>query len=129
MEDGLRPSGQDGVGPQPSEGAIRCVFLPGDGGVSVGWSHPSEIGQLVGGHPEVVVVDREDTAVHINAYGKSTARLAPNDLATRVVEELRPGFARWDFIAGPALVVGVADDGSPTHVPADVQELVQHVTR
>jgi len=59
-------------------------------------------------------------------YNNDRARdldLPPNPRATRFVTRYVPGFAHADMILGPAVIIGIADDGLEGDVPGDIEAL------
>lgn len=102
---------------------VRAVLIPVDLGepVVVGTvdGSPAGLWAAVGGaQPEVLPLDGQGTAMLVDEYGK-VKHLPRNDRATALADVLRPGFARSDFIAGPALVI---DTDPETGGPADVAD-------
>ena len=110
---------------QQPDGHVHGVLIPVDLGepVVVGTVDASAAGRwaAVGGaQPEALPLDGQGTAMFVDEYGKAK-RLPRNGRATALADLLRPGFARSDFIAGPALVIGTdPETGGPADVADDV---------
>lgn len=104
---------------------VRAVIIPADPAqpVTVEVIDASVAGlcDSVGGQPEPVLLGDTSALLFCNEYGKGM-RLAPNGRATRFVNQYVRGFARNDMIVGPAVIVGVADDGGRADVPETVAE-------
>lgn len=68
---------------------------------------------VVGGTIAAVTSDSGDTTFWIHDEGKIIG-LEPNVLATKILWELNPAFNGRDYLAGPVLITGGADDEGDT---------------
>jgi hypothetical protein len=96
--------------PDPAEPARVTTIEDSDLGI---WD---ALGNAQPGH---VFLRGVRAAVLCDENGKAK-RLPANRRATLFVDHYVPGFARADTIVGPAVVVGLDDEGWHTDVPEDV---------
>lgn len=76
---------------------------------------------LVGDVNTDTVFFADDTGmVKVAANGKALATHRPNPTATRIVERFMPGFAARDRVEGPAVFLGLTQDGEVTDVAEQV---------
>ena len=115
---------------QQPAGYVRAILIPVDPAepLVVGLVDATPAGRwaAVGGaQPEALPLDDRGTTLFVDGYGKAK-RLPRNDRATGLADAMRPGFARSDFVAGPALVTGSdPDTGAPADVSDEVARSVQ----
>lgn len=83
----------------------------------------------VGGYIEFVQLD-DRIGLYCNEEAKlSDPPLEPNLLASAIVQGFHPTFLQHDYIAGPAVLIGIANakgvyDGDTHSVPEAAEELV-----
>jgi len=85
--------------------------------------------QLVGGHLEVINLDRPPASLYFNEEGK-LLELPVNIRATTILWAHHSAFRGKDAIMGPALIVGPVDrHGDDQTAPPDLIDLLFHTTR
>jgi len=72
-----------------------------------------DIQTVVGGTFDVVVSLSGETCFWVNDEGKLNG-MKPNYVATKLLWQLNPAFKGQDYLAGPVLITGGADDEGET---------------
>ncbi len=104
---------------------VKALVITPDFEVEVamlGREESSLLGALqktVGGYIEAVSPAEGDWVLYCNEEGKLQG-LPVNNLATRLINELMPGFAQHDVLVGTVVFVGSTASGGSTDVPAEV---------
>jgi len=84
---------------------------------------------LVGGHIEVITLDRPPASLYFNEEGK-LLELPVNLRATTILWAHNSAFRGQDAIQGPAFIVGPVDrHGDDQTAPPDLIDLLFHTTR
>lgn len=80
--------------------------------------------RLVGGHLEVITLERPQSSMYLNDEGK-LLDLPLNQRATRLLWAHNSAFHGHDVIVGPAFIVGPVDDGGDDQTaPTDLVDLL-----
>ncbi|MEV0895263.1 DUF3846 domain-containing protein [Actinoplanes sp. NPDC049802] len=82
----------------------------------------ASLGTVVGGTAGLLSLPGTTAQLYCNDNGRQL-QLPPNPRATRFVTHFIPHFARADMILGPAVIIGVGDDGYEGDIPDDVADL------
>jgi hypothetical protein len=72
-----------------------------------------DIQHVVGGTFDVIVSESGETSLWFNDEGKLNG-MDPNFVATKILWKLRPEFYPNEYLAGPVLITGGADDEGNT---------------
>lgn len=92
--------------------------------ISVEPTHDTFCGLVDDINTDTVFAADGQAMVKVGANGKAAGRPV-NPRATQLLERLLPGFANRDYIVGPAVFLGVDDEGDPTDAPEAVVTVVR----
>jgi hypothetical protein len=85
--------------------------------VSLAPTHDTFVGLVEDVNTDTVFFADGAGAVKVSANSKSLTSHEPNPRATQVLERFLPGFAKRDRVEGPAVFVGIDDEGDFGAVP------------
>jgi hypothetical protein len=108
---------------------LTAIVVPADPGQPVAMEHIAKddltaYRRLVGGHLEVIHLERPPASLYLNEEGK-VLELPLNPRATALLWMHNASFRGWDLIVGNAFILGPPDDESyDTTAPAELVELL-----